>query len=692
MDSSPRPPSHSSAPSMDPQSRPHLPPHSPPCSRKTVDTYAAREPAFNAERDPRYSPQCAPSSAHGPPLEDQGQRHFQGGRAPPQPSQSPEHFTVSRGTGDTSPRHAYHHSGGPEKEPIRSPVIRPGSPAALVSPSTGGGHTDHHAQPSPPMRHYRSAPDHRHQPPIHTAPYPAQDEWGDSDSGLPLPGPGARRHTQNGGYQSHLQGSYEDDLDDIPPPPPAHRFIGAETSHPPTSDSNRNHGQASFGTTPPTMASHPVGVPYQSTEPRRVQRNPHTVSPSSAGEFPRARPGQPGPSHSSYDSQVQSSPNGTVRHTYLSHQQSMPLSLVPGYDVGPAGDDPARTRKQGGDDNSRWEGSVTSTTRATAPPLHRNHDSQPEFRDAASVRFDRVDAKHTSGGSTPVSQPATATSPEPLRIARKSVSPQPATSSEGRKMSAAPFSPDSYEVMHHHPGSIGSHTGAQYHTPQGAEEASRRYQFSSVDEPIIDSDGRVIDPSDHIPTQNWAPEPEKKTPVKSTTPVEGRSRPVPHGAQPMPPAARRTPRDSTSRPHSVSTSSHMYGNELPTTPESNRRMRLQKKDRDQTSPSVSQSGRQGTSYGGSTHSTPRSLQHASSTDRAVPDHGDEYGRGGSPSYASHGNDAMGHSPAGGVLPPPIPAKIPMGGHHHLQDDDLALSQELRTIDIGSSGRRMARRY
>ena len=684
MNSSPRP-AHSSASSTDPPSRPHLSPH----SRKSVETHACREPAFEAERDPRYSPQDDPSSAYGPPLEDQGPRHFQGGRATPQPSHSPEHFTVSHGYGGSSPRHAYHPPGGPENEPIGSTAMRQGSPAAQVSPSTSG-RADQHAQPPPPMRHHRSAPDHRHHQPIHTAPYPTQDEWGGFYLGVPPPAPGLRRHTQDGGYQSYPQGSYEDDLNEIPPPPPAHRFINPETSHPPTSHLSRDHVQASFGTGPPSMASHPVGVPYQSTEPRRMQRNPHTVSPSSTGEVPPVRPGQPGPSHSSNDSLVQSSPNGTVRHTYLNHRQSMPLSLVPGHHTGTAGDDPARMREHSGDDDTRWEGSVTSTTRATAPPLHRHHDSQLESRDTGSVRFDRFDAKHTSGGSAPVGQPAVA-SPEPLRIARKSVSPQPVTPSEGRRTSAMPFSPDSYEAIHHHPGSIGSHGGAQYDTPQGAEESSRRHQFSSPDEPIIGSDGRVIDPSDHIPAQNWAPEPEKKASVKSVTPVNGRSRPVPHGAQPMPPAARRTPRDSISRPPSTSTSSHRYGKEAPTTPESGRRVRLPKKDRDQTSPSVGQSGRPGTSYGGSTHSTPRSFQHASSTDRAVLDQSEEYGRGGSPSYASYGHDAMAHSPAVGGPPPPIPAKVPVSDHHHLPDDDLALSEELRTIDIGSSGRRMARR-
>ncbi|RAL06085.1 uncharacterized protein BO80DRAFT_498241 [Aspergillus ibericus CBS 121593] len=64
---------------------------------------------------------------------------------------------------------------------------------------------------------------------------------------------------------------------------------------------------------------------------------------------------------------------------------------------------------------------------------------------------------------------------------RKSVSPRP-PSMRGRGASPTPFSPDSYGT-----------------------EAAREPG------PIIGDDGREIDPSDHLPTNTWAPEPERKT-------------------------------------------------------------------------------------------------------------------------------------------------------------------------------------
>lgn len=65
---------------------------------------------------------------------------------------------------------------------------------------------------------------------------------------------------------------------------------------------------------------------------------------------------------------------------------------------------------------------------------------------------------------------------------RKSVSPRPPSMRE-RGVSPTPFSPDSYDALNPN-ASMG---------------------------PIIGDDGREIDPSDHLPTDTWAPEPERKT-------------------------------------------------------------------------------------------------------------------------------------------------------------------------------------
>ncbi|OOF94649.1 hypothetical protein ASPCADRAFT_208310 [Aspergillus carbonarius ITEM 5010] len=105
---------------------------------------------------------------------------------------------------------------------------------------------------------------------------------------------------------------------------------------------------------------------------------------------------------------------------------------------------------------------------------------------------------------------------------RKSVSPQP-PSMTGRDASPIPFSPDSYGT-----------------------EAAREPG------PIIGDDGREIDPSDHLPTNTWAPEPERKTKkpgvvVRFRNPLYRGSPTTDHGH-----------RDSMSETYSTSSSSSLY--------------------------------------------------------------------------------------------------------------------------------------
>ncbi|MCJ1307716.1 hypothetical protein MMC25_001364 [Agyrium rufum] len=127
--------------------------------------------------------------------------------------------------------------------------------------------------------------------------------------------------------------------------------------------------------------------------------------------------------------------------------------------------------------------------------------------------------------------------------ARKSVSPQPVSIEDEVSTPAIPFSPDSFDAYNP---KIASGASSRHDTPEC--DVSNDV---ADDGPIIGTDGRVIDPSDHLPTSSWAPEPEKKPPRKGPE-IKLRFRHSPVGAQPMPNTTARSPRERTAiRPQST---------------------------------------------------------------------------------------------------------------------------------------------
>jgi len=180
---------------------------------------------------------------------------------------------------------------------------------------------------------------------------------------------------------------------------------------------------------------------------------------------------------------------------------------------------------------------------------------------------------------------------------------------------------------------------------------------------IITYDGREIDPSDHLPMETWAPEPEKKKPEPGT---ETRSRPQLSGVKPMPPSNRRTPRSGRHSMSAVNTS-YSFGEESRTPPQAGR-TRLQKR----------------------TNRVSADNSPAASSPLA-PISKDNYQE-----RAPYGNASLRGLPRAGTWDfedenrgvyggPPIPAKIPMpvmsGANGTGQE--LALMQEMQRIDIGT---------
>ncbi len=108
-----------------------------------------------------------------------------------------------------------------------------------------------------------------------------------------------------------------------------------------------------------------------------------------------------------------------------------------------------------------------------------------------------------------------AVNPNPRAVPkRKAISPQPLNSEGEQRLSSVPFGPDSYEIFNPSSPLSSSVAGpeSRYETPEQAKEAARQTEVQKLREqgPIIGNDGRVIDPSDHLPTDTWAPEPERK--------------------------------------------------------------------------------------------------------------------------------------------------------------------------------------
>lgn len=123
-------------------------------------------------------------------------------------------------------------------------------------------------------------------------------------------------------------------------------------------------------------------------------------------------------------------------------------------------------------------------------------------------------------------------------VQRKSVSPQPRPIAEPEP--SIPFSPDSYDALNPNAArsSVTRDPRPAYDTPAGAMDAARRSEAEAARDggPIIGDDGREIDPSDHLPTDTWAPEPERKNrkPEVIVRFKNSKANPGARGARPQP--------------------------------------------------------------------------------------------------------------------------------------------------------------
>ncbi|KAL8950512.1 MAG: hypothetical protein Q9222_003451 [Ikaeria aurantiellina] len=470
-----------------------------------------------------------------------------------------------------------------------------------------------------------------------------------------------------------------------PPPPPAHR-----TSHgmnPSQMGEGRSYSESSTqiaGTAPLNIRKERGS--FSNSPLSQVQTN------AAYSDHPHETSGSPNhyftpPSGMPVTRQAHAPPMAREPHHRRSlspvrNGQSMPASLVPGYEPQHITGLPENVVD---DDRMRHRPVNGSETASRYQPTDVRHN-QPQPQHAAVFHaqsplqaLERGSNHRPHRASAPVVQPR-ATSPDARVPMRKSVSPQPEAGQGERRGSGIPFGPDSYDAFNPYisSASAGISAKARYETPEQAQQAAIQHEREKKlgDGPIIGNDGRVIDPSDHLPTDTWAPEPEVKQP-KKTAQVNFRFRNAPQGAQPMPPSSRRGPHDDTARPASISTP--MYSQDRTNinesiSPTNAARARLQKKTR--VSPAHP-------------HSSPAvptvntALQNpvlrSTASDYPLQEH-ENYGYGNSPTY---------HRPSPTGRPPPVPGKVPMGmGQEDWRGDPL--SEELSRIDIGVGGGRARR--
>ncbi|CEJ57402.1 Putative Conserved serine proline-rich protein [Penicillium brasilianum] len=255
-------------------------------------------------------------------------------------------------------------------------------------------------------------------------------------------------------------------------------------------------------------------------------------------------------------------------------------------------------------------------------------------------------------------------------VTRKSVSPRPPPS----RGSSIPFSPDSYDSLNPRSSrSINSREPSPaYESLSQARDAAVRAEVEPIrdpDQPIIGDDGREIDPSDHLPTDTWAPEPERKSRKPEVIiRFKHSPRPTSRGNDTSRPAG--PPRvgfrttTETDRPSKKYTPTHVHTREPV----------------DRTPP---RADRGHDSYGSYSHnrgySTPTTAERPRSSRGSVsPSPGSR-----SPLYDYNTG-------------PPIPSKVPIShgspgypvaaSHVSTGNPGMdALSRELKTIDIGSVG-------
>jgi hypothetical protein len=226
-----------------------------------------------------------------------------------------------------------------------------------------------------------------------------------------------------------------------------------------------------------------------------------------------------------------------------------------------------------------------------------------------------------------------------------------------------PFSPDSFNIHNPNAQRVTIPEGNSPHSPYQVQPGTAASPKDRPNGPIVGWHGQEIDPSDHLPVDSWAPEPEKKVPVKAY----GLGRDRDFG----PRSAQSTPPGSGSRNLSKDTVVNFRIKSQPQPqpePESPSRNRLQKKNK---SPIV-EPLRERHNFNSVSVPNPYEQQEYSRGFYATNDHGYSGGSVYGASFSSSPNDALareisnidigsGRNSRAGSVPSPV-AYVPVRSH------------------------------
>ncbi|PSN71953.1 hypothetical protein BS50DRAFT_485052 [Corynespora cassiicola Philippines] len=531
-------------------------------------------------------------------------------------------------------------------------------------------------------------------------------------------------HTQYSQYASHgrsqsaMQPTVEDE-DDPPPPPPVHRRdANTIAQHQQQQPPSGYHGDTPAPLSLSRYREEPAYNGYDSPP-----------QPYGANEYAPASGRERGYTHPRVSQQPTSRPVSRdimVPSPLRQETSVIPASLVAGYDASrqnrdsaayqtpPSYETPPRLRQQSEPD---FRGPQYETPLQPIQPHQLvHHQSMPltqsphYYPHAPPEEPSRTSPVHDP---TPLIKPRavspsvspdhsyslvdnrTARAPVRSMPTRKSVSPRPPTSTDTgeRRLSGVPFNPDSFDVLNPTLSRNANASGIEDERPGSSMEMNDKGQ-------IVTFSGRVVDASDHLPVDSWAPEPEPKAGEKER-PV--RTRPGLTGARDLEAAKQREEkyrRDRVERDrirdaamvsfgvadtpsNALVTTRSPYSNPNPPassnalvlagsntgSPGSGGRNRLQKRGQRPVSAYDIPQG----------HTPPSNIPAPNTQVLRERENVGGYG--------------------GRHAAPPIPAKIPLDPHYAPQSEDMsALSLELQSIDIGPGGgggrrnRGTARRY
>jgi hypothetical protein len=548
--------------------------------------------------------------------------------------------------------------------------------------------------------------------------------------------------------RSAMQPMVEDE-DDMPPPPPTHNRNASTLPHPSQQSPHGYHDDSPaplnmtrFREEPRRMSYSPPN-PYAIEEPQQASYsppNPYTFEEPQIASYSPPNPyvledqvrQPPSERRMTYprgavqqlsrpDSRDLMAPSPLRQETLRHEPAALPSSLIAGHDPSrdmvayqappPSYEMQPRLRQYSEPAEYR------SATQYDAPVysqelVHRNslppyeepyypHDPPEQPRRTSPVhQAPIVKPRATSPGVVARYSPhpvddRMSRGPARSMPTRKSVSPRPPPMEDygERRLSGVAFDPDSFDVY--------NPRVSRSPVPGPSSDDERpgsRMEYNDKGQ-IVTFSGRVVDASDHLPIDNWAPEPTPKGTVKEK-PV--RSRAQLNGTRDIDAARQREEkyrRDREARDRIRRATSQTFGDEdepsnaLVTTRHdfndqyaqagalvlARNAARPIPDDRDRyerRSPRPS--------YEPQPQSTHHQASYTSRPDAHVlRERQNPNSYGGSPSYSQNNPRYSGA--------PPIPAKIPLQSGAPVQNEDMALSLELQSIDIGpGSGGRRAR--